>query len=392
MLVTALVLAYKQLLHRGLKLIGVLAGVFVAILLMFVQLGFENALYESAIKLPRSMNADLFITSPQYICMAHIPPWFSSEVLTEVAGIDGVASTLPMYILTVNFQNVEDGKTLSAWLLAATPFNKAFLNADINSLDDVLALPETLILDSYSRHDYEPIVKQFKSGKNPELLVTSIGKSLQSSGSIRGLFKLGPTFTIDGTFITSDLNMFRWFMIPSDRISLGMVRLKPGTDPKIAKDAIHDYLGSRASVYTKEEFISNERDFYSTGTPIGFIFRSGLVVGIIVGVVFIFQALLGIINDNIKEYAVLKAMGYSASFFVIQIASISVVISLSTYIPAVIIGKISFIFASDAIKLPLEMSITDLVTVMTIVLGMGLISTALAIRKLQNANPVDLFA
>jgi putative ABC transport system permease protein len=55
MLRVAVGLAYRQLLHRGAKLFGALMGVSVAIVLMFTQLGFQGALYDSAVGAARGL-------------------------------------------------------------------------------------------------------------------------------------------------------------------------------------------------------------------------------------------------------------------------------------------------------------------------------------------------
>ena len=48
-------LALRQLLHRSRGSIGGLAGVCVAVVLMFMQLGFRNALYDSALNIPAAL-------------------------------------------------------------------------------------------------------------------------------------------------------------------------------------------------------------------------------------------------------------------------------------------------------------------------------------------------
>ena len=78
MLRIAVGLAYTQLTHRGSKLVGALMGVSVAIILMFTQLGFQGALYDSAVSMPRAFDG---------------ASWGSS--LTAAGGGDRLSSTRP---------------------------------------------------------------------------------------------------------------------------------------------------------------------------------------------------------------------------------------------------------------------------------------------------------
>jgi putative ABC transport system permease protein len=392
MLSVAANLAYRQLTHRGAKLVGALSGVCVAVVLMFTQVGFQNALYDSAMNIPRSMNTDLVLASPQFKTMAFTPPWFSRGILTEAQGVEGVESTLPMFALSIQLTNPESGKSLHAWLFGASPYGRPFLNDDINALGHVMSLPNAVILDSASRHEYESLAEKVQQGVMPSVLFPFASASLQQSIDIRGLFTLGASFTIDGTLITSDLNFHRLTSIPMDRISLGLVRLKPGADAEQIKQDLQSVLGDRVKVLSKEEFIYGEQLYYANNTPIGYIFRAGLIVGIVVGVVFISQALHGIISDNIKEYAVLRAMGYPDRFFVLQIGVVSLSIALITYLPSVFIASGFYALAAGAIKLPLQMKIADMLSILFMVAGMGLVATAMATRKLRKANPVDLFS
>ena len=91
MLGVAVRLAFQQLTHRGAKLVGALLGVSVAIVLMFTQLGFKGALYDSGTATPRSLDADLFLTTSEFQTMSFNPPWLPIHVLYDARAVKGVA-------------------------------------------------------------------------------------------------------------------------------------------------------------------------------------------------------------------------------------------------------------------------------------------------------------
>ncbi|BDI19859.1 hypothetical protein ANSO36C_56610 [Nostoc cf. commune SO-36] len=58
-------LGWLQLSHEKGRLLVALSGIAFADVLMFMQLGFQNALFESNTIIHRSMQADMFVISPK---------------------------------------------------------------------------------------------------------------------------------------------------------------------------------------------------------------------------------------------------------------------------------------------------------------------------------------
>ncbi|GBG03961.1 ABC transporter [Azospira sp. I13] len=392
MLPVALNLAYRQLTHRWAKLTGTLLGVCVAIILMFTQVGFRNALYDSAVAIPQALDADLFIAGPTFHSWADSPPWFARSLLFEAEGVSGTKRVTPLYSTAIQIASPDDGHSLSSFLLAFPAHAPTFLQADINRHVQAITLPNRAIMDRLSRDDFSLISHQVERKGAARIIYLNAGDALRKELEITQLFELGPSFTIDGTIITTELNFYRLTGIPLDRVGLGLVKVAEGYDPTVVKQAIQRKLGTRAKVFGKGEFMANERNYYATETPVGYIFQLGIVVGVLVGIVFISQALHNIVQDNIKEYATLRAMGYQQKFFVMLVASISLVISIVSYFPSVLVSWGVYTLAASATHLPLRMKAGDMASIFFIVVVMGLVATLLAIRKLKNADPVDLFS
>lgn len=387
----AIGLAYRQLTHRGAKLIGALLGVTVAIVLMFTQLGFQGALYDSAVNTPRALDAEIFVASGQFQTMAFPWPWMPMHLLYQTRGVDGVKSASPFYATTLQLTSPRDGRNLTTWLLAFDPEQPVFLQDDINKQLHLISMPDTAIIDSKSRNEIGLLAEQVEGQGRLDLILPSAARSIQPVFKMEGVFGIGPTINVDGNIITSDLNYYRFLAVPLDRVSLGIVRVAQGYDPVAVKHAIEARLGPEARVFLREEFIANEQAFYAKETPIGFIFDAGLGIGVIVGIVFISQVLHGIVSDNMREYATLRAMGYKQSFFVILVASIAIAVSIVTYIPSSIIAVFVYQAAAGATKLPMHMKETYMIEVFVLVVTMGLIATFLSTKKLKQADPVDLF-
>jgi putative ABC transport system permease protein len=224
-----------------------------------------------------------------------------------------------------------------------------------------------------------------------DLVLPASSVAIQFVFTMAGTFQIGPTINVDGNIITSDLNYYRYLHVPLDRVSLGVVRVAAGFDPTAVKASLGDRFGSRARVFLKEEFTDNETNFYARKTPIGFIFNAGLAVGVLVGIVFIVQVLHGIISDNIREYATLRAIGYNQGFFVGLVAVIAISIAMVTYVPATLLTLLIYQVASSATKLPLNLKQSYLIEVFCLVVTMGFVATFVTTKKLKQADPVDLF-
>ena len=323
--------------------------------------------------------------------MAFPWPWMPRHLLDDARGVPGVASGAPFYATTLQVTNPRDGRNLTSWLFAFAPDAPVFKSRDINSQISTIRLPDTAIIDTNSRNEIGLIAAKAKQTGRVDVALPSAVRSVQPVMKLEGTFKIGPTINVDGNIITSDLNYYRLLAVPLDRVSLGIVRVAKGFDPAAVKQAIEQRLGSKVRVFLKEGFIRNEMKFYSEDTPIGFIFDAGLLVGVIVSIVFISQVLHGIVSDNMREYATLRAMGYKQVFFVILVSAIAIAIALITYIPSAIVSYFVYDLAASATKLPMVMKPSYMIEVFLLVVTMGMVATFLSTKKLKQADPVDLF-
>ncbi len=384
-------LAYKQLMHRGARLMGALLGVMVAVVLMFTQLGFKGALYDSGVAVARAFDGQIVIAASDFRTMSFNPPWMPRRLLYEAQAVDGVRSAAPLYASTIQVADPADGSLLATWLYAFVPDLPVFTLPEVNAAIPEIRLPRVAIIDRRSRYELGRIANQVVQSGAINLVLPTPAATTQFVFTMVGTFEIGPTISADGNIITSDLNYYRYLHVPLDRVSLGIVRVSDGSDPAMVKQAIERRLGTAARVFLLPEFIDNEIGFYAYRTPIGFIFNVGLAVGIFVGIVFISQVLHGIINDNIREYAALRAIGYNQTFFIALVAFIAIAIAVLTYIPSVLITLLIYRLAASTTRLPLDLKVTYLVTVLSVVVVMGLTAALFSSKKLKRADPVDLF-
>jgi putative ABC transport system permease protein len=377
-------LSWLQLTHEKIRLLVALAGITFADMLMFMQLGFQDSLFDSSVKIHQSFNGDIFLMNPQSEALFSTTS-FSSRRLYESLAVDGVASASPVYVDLALWKNPVAGNTRSILAIGFNPSNNVFNNAEIQQNLDAMKLQDFVLFDRQSRAEFGPIAQEFDAGKK---VTTEISSRRVTVG---GLFSMGASFSADGNLITSDLNFIRLFNRDKGLVDVGVIRLKPQANRDLVKQALEAKLAEDVRVYTKEEFIEKERLYWETGTAIGFIFGLGTAMGFIVGIVIVYQILYTDVADHLPEYATLKAIGYTDTYFIVLVIQEAVILAFLGYFPSVFVASFLYSLASGATNLPIAMTVSKATTVFLLTLIMCCVSGAIAMRKLRAADPADIF-
>src|SRR5262249_58826681 len=90
-------LALRILLHNPSRLAVSVAGILLAVILMFSQMGFRNGMFDSQVELIRRLNGDLFLVS-RLKYLTYVPDPFASRRLAQARACPGVRSVHPLYI------------------------------------------------------------------------------------------------------------------------------------------------------------------------------------------------------------------------------------------------------------------------------------------------------
>ncbi|NEO19826.1 MAG: FtsX-like permease family protein [Moorea sp. SIO1F2] len=378
-------LAWLQLTHEKMRLLVALAGIAFADILMFMQMGFRDALFESNVTLHNSLQGDIFLISPQSqatIAMKSFP----SRRLYQSIAFDGVKSIRGIYMDFALWKNPQTRETRSVLVIGFNPTDNVFNLSGVTSNLDTIKMPDVVLFDDSSRPEYGPIAEEFNQGKE---ITTEVKERRIRVG---GLFTLGASFAADGNVITSDLNFFRLF---PDRhrglIDIGLIELEPGLDVEIVVEKMRRELSKDVLVLSKEEFVNWEKAYWQSSTAIGFIFTLGSAMGFIVGTVIVYQILYTDVADHLPEYATLKAMGYKTSYLLIVVFQEAIILAILGYFPGYGLALGLYSLTKNATSLPIAMSLARAVTVLILTIIMCCISGAIAIGKLQAADPADIF-
>jgi len=378
-------LAWRQLIHEKRRLLAALAGIVFAVVLMLMQLGFEDALLSSAGLLHSRLRGDLVLINPKYQFV------ISTRTITErhlyqTLAFEGVESVSTVYLGQLPFKNPKDRNERVIFVIAFRPVRALLDTPGIRENLHKLRNPDTVLFDSVRRPEFGPVAEMLDRG---ERVFTEVGGRRVE---VAGVFQLGTSFGVDGNLVTSDETFLRLF--PERKpglVNVGLVHLKPGADPERLRAQIAAVLSPDVRVLTHEEFVDLEKHYWTTNTPVGFVFKIGVLMGLIVGCIIVYQILYSDVTDHLPEYATLKALGYSDGYLFRVVLQESLILSVFGFLPALVISHFVYMISRDATLLPLRMTLGRAVVVYVLTVLMCAVSGALAVRKLKLADPAEIF-
>ncbi|MGK7942435.1 MAG: ABC transporter permease DevC [Crocosphaera sp.] len=378
-------LAWLQLSREPLRLLVALAGIGFADILMFMQLGFKEALFESNTRIHGNLLADIVIISSQSKAL-HDLKSFPRRRLYQSLSLEEVESIAPAYIYGGPWKNPETGKERIILVVGFNPSQPVLNFPEVNQQLDQLKLGNTVLFDRVSRPEFGPIVDLFGEGNTVKTELN--GQEVR----VGGLITVGASFAADGNVIVSAETWLRLF--PNrDRndISLGVIRLKSGTDTEEVRQKLLTIMPNDINILTRQEFVDLEKNYWATATPIGFIFIIGTIMGFFVGIIIVYQVLYTDVSNHLPEYATLKAIGYSQNYLLGVVFQSALILALLGFIPGLGISLGLYGLTKNATQLPITMTVSRSVSVLILTISMCAFSGVLTVRRLQDADPADIF-
>ncbi|MEM6255547.1 MAG: ABC transporter permease DevC [Cyanobacteria bacterium P01_D01_bin.156] len=378
-------LGLLQLKHDRTRLLTAIAGITFADVLMFMQLGFSDALYKTNTQYPRALQADLVIISTQAKNFAQLGT-FSRRRLYQAQDIEGVSTADPLYVNSAQWRNPQTRKKTSMMIVGQNPKRPAFDLPEVNANLAKTQLPYHVLFDQASRGDYQEMIAKVNAG---QLATTEIGVN---TVKVSGLFTVGASFADDGALITSDQNFLRLFpKRQPGAVTLGLINVEPGYEPESIKEQLDARLPDDVMVFTHQGYVDFELNEIQSSSPIGFVFGIGAAMGFVVGIVIVYQVLSTDVNSHLAEYATFKAMGYNNSYLLGVVFEEALILSFLGFFPGLLISLGAYQLTAAATALPIAMPVSRTFVVFLLTLLMCNASGAIATRRLQAADPADIF-
>jgi putative ABC transport system permease protein len=312
---------------------------------------------------------------------------FSRRRLYQTLAVPEVQAVSPLYLAIGTWKNPVNKSDRSILVLGIDPTKSPFKMPEVSAKLDEIKRLDMGLFDRDARPEFGPIPQLLQEGQQVKTEVG--GRRIE----VRGLFSLGASFGADGSLITSELTFLRLFKRRSiHEVDVGLIHLQPGANVEQVIAQIQSRLPPDVIVLSHQGFIEREQNYWRTRTAIGFVFTLGTIMGFMVGIAIVYQILYTDVASHLAEYATLKAMGYADLYFVGVVLQEAVILAILGYIPAFAIAKfLLYTLTRNATRLPIAMTPERAVLVLVLTLIMCAISGAVALRKLRDADPADIF-
>jgi putative ABC transport system permease protein len=349
-----------------------------------MQLGFKAALIDSSISMIKYFNADLVLVNRLSVSSTSLES-FDRARLLDIDGYKGVIETIPVRwgYLKWQYPNTEDKRLVMA--IGINPFINTINKSDVVNNQHLLRRPNSILFDKKARPEYGEVAQDLaKYGEAIAFLNDNRVK-------VVGLYKIGVSFGYDGTLITSDSTFESMTTQDPDMIEIGFIKLQPGVNADAEARIIRQNLPEDVQLFTLKEFENFEINYWQTSRPIGFVFGFGAVMGFLVGLIIIYQILYSDISVHIHEYGTMLSIGFSKQNLNAIVINESLIICLCGYPIGLLISFSLYSLVTDKTRIILNMTAERSIGVLFLVIGMSICSAILAMRRLNDADPTEVF-
>ena len=379
-------LAWRNFTHSRARLVGSLAGVAFAVVLMFVEMGFLNGLFDNHTRFVDVLDADLLIVHADKEAVIPQQP-FPRRRLFQVRGQPGVAAVYGLRLEEMHafLKNDLDGRQYPIVVIGFDPAEPVFLIPEVRQVASRLSVPDTLLIDSRAKDFY---------GERMEGREAEVGGRRMR---IVGTFPLGPDFRVDGTALVGERTFLNLFPDPRtaetlpDRMEFGLVKLSPGADLRKTRRALESVLPEDVRVLTKAEFSDRIRGYWGASKPVGYVFGTGMVVGFLIGVTICYQILYTGILDHLPQYATIKAIGYGDAYLIRMVVEEALYLGAGGFVPGLLLSAAIYAALQAYTAVPMDLTLVRVGAVFVLTIAMCVVSALIAVRKAIEADPADVF-
>lgn len=366
----------RILLHHKWRFTVAGSAIAVAVTIMFAEMGFFFGILDSQSNMTGLVNGDLVV---MHRTRTHLNKWNTLQRirLQQIEALPSVKEVLPIYKGGIAFTNPETGKTSRIIGFAFPPDSMPLKLGQSDFAIRQLKQSHTVLFDRESRAIYGNI---------------SAGQKVKLDGiqyRVGGFISMGPNIINDGAVIMSDGNWFR------DRRSnnpiMGVIRLHNKSNITQVKNDIHRLFNGELLVFTPDGLRQRELDYTVKAAPIGIIFGVGMLAGLVIGISICYQVLFTTISDNTKQYATLKAIGFSNIYLLRIILEQALILSFFGFGIGLILAAQLYDIIGTQTALIMQLTSARSLFILLLTSLMCIFAGMLAMRKVIKMEPAELF-
>ena len=377
-------IGWLQLTHNRTRFAAAIAGVAFANVLVFVQLGIMNSMAVATLKPYEFFRADIIISAADANALADGGNVARQWMLQALADPD-VTGGMGLFVGNVPWDRGQTDISLTTF--GIDPFKPDFIAPEIATDLNLLQVKDAAILDrlarGFGREEAVAIRPQTPLSFETE------GRTVTAYTTFSG----GGGFGGDGYMLVSDQTFLSLFPARSsaapDHI---LLRIRPGAQADQISQRLRSLISDTSlRVRSYADAMAEDLRYQQTRRPTGVIFGFGVFIGVLVGLIIVYQVLSTDVADHLREYATFKAMGYGQGFFLGIVFEEALVLGVLGFIPGLIVGTTILTVMGKVTTLPLSMTPMMAATVFVGTIVVSSLSGAIATRRVAAADPADLF-
>ncbi|AMS43237.1 FtsX-like permease family protein [Aminobacter aminovorans] len=377
-------IGWLQLTHNRTRFAAAIAGVAFANVLVFVQLGIMNSMAVATLRPYEFFRADIIMSAADANAIADGGNVARQWMLQALANPDVIAG-MGLFVANVPWDRGQTDISLTTF--GIDPFKQDFISPKIAADLNLLQVNDAAILDRLARG----ITRDEAVAIRPQtpLSFETDGRTIKAYNTFSG----GGGFGGDGYMLVSDQTFLSLFPARSsaapDHI---LLRTRPGTSVDEVSEQLRGQISdSSLRIRSYADAMAEDLRYQQTRRPTGVIFGFGVFIGILVGLIIIYQVLSTDVADHLREYATFKAMGYGSRFFLGIVFEEALILGVFGFIPGLIVGTTILTVMAKVTTLPLSMTLVMAASVFVGTIAVSSLSGAIATRRVAAADPADLF-
>ena len=400
-------LAWLNLTHDRRRFVLFSLGIALAVVLIFVEYGFRNALLDSNELLIQKLNADLAVISGRRAALP-FRETFARHRLAQIAGVPGVRSVHPLYmeyylspLRSPDESPERRGPNRPIRVIGVDPGAYLLKFPELDPAPDA-ANSRVKQLQQFGRALFDRGAKTNINNPSESIfgaVVPGVATDLdRQQVRMVGEVDLGIDFGADGTLIMSEDSFVELLRRPyclgdpRAEVEFGLVRLDPAADRRAVQQQIrNEFPEGDMEILTIEELMEREHQFWLESTPIGFVFGLGMGLSFIIGMVICYEILSSDVADHLAEYATLKAIGYTNRYLSMVVFQQALFMALAGFVPGVCVSWVVYRFLAYLTALPMWMTPGRVGFVLGLTVLMCAGSALLAVRKAKELDPAEVF-
>lgn len=373
-----LLIAWRNLVHDGVRLAVTLIGIAFSTILMGLQLGMLLNFMHTTSTIVDHAGADLWVAAHGVRSVDLATP-LEKRRRFQSLDVDGVSIAEP-YLLQFAFWKKADGIRETVIIVGVDPHAQMGLPWAMlpdRSIHDALSTPDGVIIDRlYAEKLGVDSLNQLVEINDHRARVTGFTDGIR-------------TFTQSPYVFTSLRNARLLSNRTDDDITYVLIRLAQDQPA----DGVRQVLSERmpdVDVLTPDEFSNKSRNYWLFTTGAGTTMIGSSILALLVGVVIVAQTLYASTMDRLPEYATIRAMGGPRTYLYKIVIKQAVIGGLLGYLIGIVAVVLLAYLARESSASP-EIPLSLALSIGVVTVLMCVAASLVSMNKVTSIDPVKVF-